>query len=160
MRRHSRRPRALTQSPSGKARHPASVAVAPLISPSRVEVSAEKPGGAVATGGARPAISAHPVAAARSGSSSTEVRIADSKQSATMTHPCADSHAKATEVEARVQEIQWVGQRGGATANWPDIAGLPRGERQGELCGGDDVQVVRSPPARWSATPDLSGRPD
>ena len=34
-----------TQSPSGRARHPTSVAVAPLTSPSRVKVSAEKPGG-------------------------------------------------------------------------------------------------------------------
>src|SRR3712207_6074086 len=45
-----------TQSPSGRARHPASVAVAPLISPSRVKVSAEKPdGGRRAPPSGRPA---------------------------------------------------------------------------------------------------------
>src|SRR5215218_1971839 len=56
-----------TQIPSGKARHPASVAVAPLISPSRVKVSAEKPGGgAPARTPSPPERAAHPAAASAS----------------------------------------------------------------------------------------------
>jgi hypothetical protein len=54
-----------TQTASGSARQPASVALAPLISPTGAKVSAEKPGGAGRSG----EMPAQP--AARSGISST-----------------------------------------------------------------------------------------
>ena len=65
---HSRRLPMSTQTASGSARQPASVAVAPLISPAGVKVSAEKPDGAGRSGA--------PLAqlAPRSGISSTATR--------------------------------------------------------------------------------------
>src|SRR6476619_14544 len=65
---HSRRLPMSTQTASGSARQPSSVAVAPLISPAGVKVSAEKPGGAGRSGGTP----AQPTA--RSGISSTATR--------------------------------------------------------------------------------------
>jgi hypothetical protein len=65
---HPRRLPMSTQTASGSARQPASVAVAPLISPAGAKVSAEKPGGAGRSG----APPAQP--AARSSISSTATR--------------------------------------------------------------------------------------